>query len=145
MRNMASSNTQNWLVFVLVAGDLVQPRRPIHKRASFNKSFLVVSCFWMIFKLELSYCCADHVHKPCQYPFQTEVDNDRLDFLVHQLIFSANHNNISFTMNSIGFIQDDHRLRERSAHKIVCVDKTIQMIQNRRIIGDDFCLFVFFF
>lgn len=40
----------------------------------------------LMIKLVLSYCCAGHVHRRCQYPILIEVDNDLLDFLVHQLI-----------------------------------------------------------
>lgn len=36
----------------------------------------------------LSYYCANHVHKQCQYPIPTATDTDQLDFLVHQLIDS---------------------------------------------------------
>lgn len=39
----------------------------------------------LMIRLELSYCCADRVHRRCQYPFPTKADNDQLDFLVHQL------------------------------------------------------------
>lgn len=39
----------------------------------------------MVIRLELSYCCANHVHRRFQYPILIEVDNDQLDFLVHQL------------------------------------------------------------
>lgn len=42
-------------------------------------------------RLVLSYYCANHVQRRCLYPFLTAADNDRLDFLVHQLIFSPHH------------------------------------------------------
>lgn len=39
----------------------------------------------MVIRLELSYYCANHVHRRYQYPILIKADNDRLDFLVHQL------------------------------------------------------------
>lgn len=45
---------------------------------------------WMTMPLpmirpELSYYCANRVHRQCQYPILTVTDNDQLDFLGHQL------------------------------------------------------------
>lgn len=52
-------------------------------RAHFNTVELID--VEMVIRLELSYCCANHVHRRFQYPILIEVDNDQLDFLVHQL------------------------------------------------------------
>lgn len=108
MRNMASTHKIGWFLFSIffffvcffahswrtkiykladVQCIIISSSLLTQKQSSSNFNIVVVIFVVdMMIRLVLSYCCAGHVHRRCQYPILIEVDNDLLDFLVHQLI-----------------------------------------------------------